>query len=155
MSLAIYQDAAGKTREALNTSAEAIMLGDNETGLEKFNTWLTKVAPDSNSRDILKKEIAKNTVSNYLNAVEGNKTSAKSTAAAFYSAMILNLDTAEAWAFKAVKSINKNTTIEDQITFHKNLALVYAAEGKSKNALKELKKVENYVDPWDSGFWLT
>jgi tetratricopeptide (TPR) repeat protein len=22
-------------------------------------------------------------------------------------------------------------------------------------ALKELKKVENYVDPWDSGFWLT
>lgn len=156
MSLAIYQDAAGKTREGLNTAAEVIMLGDKEAGLEKLNLWLTKIAPDSKSRDILKKEIADKTVSDYLSAVkEADKFIAKSTAAAFYSAMMLKLDTAEEWADQTIKSINKNTTIEDQITFHKNLALVYAAEGKTKNALKELKKVENYVDPWDSGFWLT
>jgi tetratricopeptide (TPR) repeat protein len=51
--------------------------------------------------------------------------------------------------------MNKSTTIEDQIQFHKNLALVYASEDKTKIALKELIKVENYIDPWDAGFWLT
>src|ERR1035438_9600238 len=62
---------------------------------------------------------------------------------------------AETWALESVNSINKSTTIEDQIQFHKNLALVYASEDKTKIALKELIKVENYVDPWDAGFWLT
>jgi len=56
--------------------------------------------------------------------------------------MMLDLDTAEAWAKESVNSMNKSTTIEDHIQFHKNLALVYASEDKTKIALKELIKVE-------------
>jgi tetratricopeptide (TPR) repeat protein len=156
MSLAIYQDANGKTLEALNTTADVLLRGDIDAGLEKFNSWIQKIAPDGNARFRLKKEIAENTVNEFLRAAKGaNILNYKSTAAAFYSVLMLDLDTAESWALQSVKSIDKNTSIEDQIMFHKNLALVFASEGKTNAALKELKKVENYVDPWDSGFWLT
>jgi tetratricopeptide (TPR) repeat protein len=156
MNLAIYQDAVGNTKEALNTTANVLLKGDNQTGLDKFNSWLLKIAPDGNARVQLKKEIAENTVNNFLKSVnETDKFRGKSIAAVFYSALMLDLDTAEAWALESVKSISKNTIIEDQINFHKNLALVYASEEKTKTALKELMKVENYVDPWDAGYWLT
>src|ERR1035437_1389113 len=156
LSLAIYQDAVGKTKEALNTAANVLLRGDAETGLDKFNTWLQKIAPDGNARVQLKKEIGENTVNNFLKSVrEEDKFRAKSTSAVFYSALMLDLDTAEAWAMEAVNSINKNTTIEDQINFHKNLALIFASEEKTKTALKELRKVENFVDPWDAGYWIT
>ena len=156
LSLAIYQDAVGTTKEALNTAANVLLKGDAQTGMDKFNAWLQKIAPDGNARVQLKKEISERTVNNFLkSSKEEDKFRHKSTAAVFYSAMMLDLDTAEAWALESVNSINKSTTIEDQIQFHKNLALVYASEGKTKTALKELIKVENYVDPWDAGFWFT
>jgi|CZKP01.1.fsa_nt_gi tetratricopeptide (TPR) repeat protein len=156
LNLAIYQDAVGNTKEALNTTANVLLKGDAQTGMDKFNEWLKKIAPDGNARVQLKKEISERTVNNFLKSgKEEDKVGYKSTAAVFYSAMILDLDTAETWALESVNSINKSTTIEDQIQFHKNLALVYASEDKTKIALKELIKVENYVDPWDAGFWLT
>ena len=156
LSLAIYQDAVGNTKEALNTTAKVLLQGDAQTGMDKFNEWLNKIAPDGNERVQLKKEISERTVNNFLkSSKEEDKLRYKSTAAVFYSAMMLDLDTAEAWATESVNSMNKSTTIEDQIQFHKNLALVYASEDKTKIALKELIKVENYVDPWDAGFWLT
>lgn len=156
LNLAIYQEAAGKTMDALNTAANVILKGDASTGLDKFHEWLIKIAPDGNARVQLKKQIAENAVNSFLkNSKEEDKLRSRSTAAVFYSAMMLDLDTAEAWAVESVNSIDKNTTIEDQIQFHKNLALVYASEEKTKIALQELRKVENYVDPWDAGFWLT
>ena len=156
LSLAIYQDAVGNTKEALNTTANVLLKGDTQTGMDKFNEWIQKAAPDGNARVQLKKEISERTVDNYLKSCkEEDKLRYKSTTAAFYSAMIVDLDTAEVWALESVNSINNSTTIEDQIHFHKNLALVYASEEKTVTALKELNKVENYVDPWDGGFWLT
>jgi tetratricopeptide (TPR) repeat protein len=156
LSLAIYQDAVGNTKEALYTTANVLLKGDAQTGMDKFNAWLQKIAPDGKARVQLKKEISERTVNDFLkSSKQEDKLRNKSTAAVFYSAMMLNLDTAEAWALESVNSINNNTTIEDQIQFHKNLALVYASEEKTKTALKELNKVENYVDPWDAGFWLT
>ena len=155
LSLAIYQDAVGNTREALNTTANVLLKGDAQTGMDKFNEWLNKITPERNTRVQLKKEISERAVNNFLkSSKEEDKLRYKSTAAVFYSAMILDLDTAEAWAKESVNSMNESTTIEDHIQFHKNLALVYASEDKTKIALKELIKVENYVDPWDAGFWL-
>jgi tetratricopeptide (TPR) repeat protein len=156
LSLAIYQDAVGNTKEALNTTANVLLRGDAQTGMDKFTEWLQKIAPDGNARVQLKKEISERTVNNYLKSIkEEDNYRSKSTSAVFYSAMMLDLDTAEAWAMESVNSINNSTTIEDQIQFHKDLALVFASEEKTVNALKELHKVENYVDPWDGGFWLT
>jgi tetratricopeptide (TPR) repeat protein len=156
MSLAIYQDAVGKTKEALNTTANVLLKGDAQTGMDKFNEWLQKIEPDGNARVQLKKEISERTVNNFLkSSKEEDRFRNKSTAAVFYSAMMLNLDTAEDWALESVNSINKSTPIADQIQFHKNLALTYAAEEKTVSALNELNKVENYVDPWDAGFWFT
>jgi tetratricopeptide (TPR) repeat protein len=156
LNLAIYQDAVGNTQEALNTIAYVLLKGDASTGLDKFNAWLQKIAPDGNARVQMKKEIAEKTVNNFLKSVNKEEgLMAKSAASVFYAALMLDLDTAEAWALASVKSINKNTTIEDQINFHKNLALVYASEEKINTALQELRSVENYVDPWDAGFWLT
>lgn len=156
LNLAIYQDAVGDTKEALNTAANVLLKGDAQTGMDNFNEWLQKIEQDGNAKVQLKKEISERTVNNFLaSSKEEDKFRYKSTAAVFYSAMMIDLDTAEVWALQSVKSIDKNTTIEDQIQFHKNLALVYAAEEKTAIALKELNKVENYVDPWDAAFWLT
>jgi tetratricopeptide (TPR) repeat protein len=156
LSLAIYQDAAGNTKEALNTVANVLLKGDAQTGMDKFTEWLQKIAPDGNARVQMKKEISENAVNNFLKSnKEEDKYRSKSTASVFYSAMMLDLDTAEEWARESVNSINNNTIIEDQVQFHKNLALVYAAEGKTQIAQKELDKVKNFVDPWDAGFWLT
>jgi tetratricopeptide (TPR) repeat protein len=156
LSLAIYQDAVGNTKEALNTAANVLLKGDTQSGMDKFTEWLQKIAPDGNSQVQLKKEISERTVNDFFkSSKEEDKYKSKSTAAVFYSAMMLNLDIAETWAKESVSSINNKTAIEDQIQFHKNLALVYASEEKTITALKELKKVENYVDPWDAGFWLT
>jgi len=156
LNLAIYQDAVGDTKEALNTAANVLLKGDAQTGMDNFNEWLQKIEQDGNAKVQLKKEISERTVNNFLaSSKEEDKFRYKSTAAVFYSAMMIDLDTAEVWALQSVKSIDKNTTIEDQIQFHKNLALIYAAEEKTSIALKELKKVENYVDPWDAAFWLT
>src|ERR1035437_2744874 len=156
LSLAIYQDAVGNTKEALNTAANVLLKGDAQTGMDKFNAWLQKIAPDGNARVQLKKEISESTVNNFLkSSKEEDKLRNKSIAAVFYSAVMLDLDTAEAWALESVNSINNSTTIEDQIQFHKNLALVYASEEKTTIALKELNKVKKYVDPWDAGFWFT
>jgi tetratricopeptide (TPR) repeat protein len=155
MNLAVYQDGAGKTRNALKNAAIVILSGDTEYSLDKFNSWLGKVAADNNAKEQLKKEIAEETVNNSLQSLKDEeKFSARSSAAAFYSYMMINLDIAEKWAEESVHSINKNTSIEDQIKFHKNLALVLAAEDKASESLKELKAVSDYVDPWDSGFWL-
>jgi tetratricopeptide (TPR) repeat protein len=156
MSLAIYQDAVGNTKDALNTAANVLLKGDAQTGLDKFNEWLQKIAPDGNAQVQLKKEISERTVNDFLkSSKEEDRFKFKSVAAVFYSAMMLDLDTAEVWAMESVNSINKGTAIEDQIQFHKNLALVYASEEKISIALKELDKVKNYVDPWDAGFWVT
>jgi tetratricopeptide (TPR) repeat protein len=156
MSLAIYQDAVGNTKDALNTAANVLLKGDAQTGLDKFNEWLQKIAPDGNAQVQLKKEISERTVNDFLkSSKEEDRFKFKSVAAVFYSAMMLDLDTAEVWAMESVNSINKGTAIEDQIQFQKNLALVYASEEKISIALKELDKVKNYVDPWDAGFWVT
>lgn len=156
LNFATYQEAAGKTNDALNNAAKVILLGDMENGLDKFNSWLIKSTPDSRDQFKMKKEIAEHQVADFLKSDNGkDPVSAKSSAAAFYASLKINLDTAEIWAKSAVSSINKDSKVEDQITFHKNLALVFSAEDKTNEALKELKKVENYVDPWDSGFWIT
>jgi tetratricopeptide (TPR) repeat protein len=156
LNLATYQEAVGKTTEALNNAAKVILLGDMENGLDKFNTWLAKSTPEATAQLKLKKEIAENQANDFLKSDEGkDQVSAKSSSAAFYGALRINLDTAEVWAKRAVLSINKDSKVENQIMFHKNLALVYSAEDKTNDALKELKTVQDYVDPWDSSFWLT
>jgi len=155
LNLASYQEAAGKTSDALNNAAKVVLLGDTENGLDKFNTWLSAAAPDKDVSLNMKKEIADKQVADFINANEKDQAAAKSTASAFYAALKINLDTAEVWAKNSVLSINKNSKVEDQIMFHKNLAIVYSAEEKTNDGLKELKSVEDYVDPWDSNFWLT
>jgi len=156
INLATYQEAAGKISEAINNAAKVILLGDMENGFDKLNSWLTKSTPDPLEQIKTKKEIAEKQISDFFKSDDGkDPISAKSSAAAFYAVMKINLDTAEVWAKNAVSSINKECKVENQIMYHKNLALVYNAKNKTNEALKELKTVADYVDPWDSGFWLT
>ena len=42
LNLAIYQDAVGNTKEALNTAANVLLRGDAQTGMDKFTEWLTE-----------------------------------------------------------------------------------------------------------------
>ena len=87
--------------------ANVLLKGDAQTGMDKFTAWLQKIAPDGNARVQLKKEISERTVNNFLkSSKEEDQLRNKSTAAVFYSAMMLDLDTAEAWAMKSVNSIN-------------------------------------------------
>ncbi len=156
IALATYQEGVGKNTEALNSAAKVILLGDLENGLDKFNSWLVKSSFDPKEQIKLKKDIAENQAADFIKLDNGKDPAAtKSTLAAFYAALKINLDTAEFWAKNAVHSINKDSKVEDQIIFHKNLAQVYSAEDKTNETLKELKTVEEYVDPWDSNFWLT
>ena len=155
LNLATYQEGAGKLTEALNNAAMVILLGDVENGFDKFNTWLVKTDADPVKQLKIKKDIAEKQAGNFIKSNAADPSPAKSYAAAFYAALSINLDTAEIWAKSSVSSINKETKVEYQIMFHKNLALVYYAENKTNEALIELNKVQGYVDPWDSGFWIT
>jgi tetratricopeptide (TPR) repeat protein len=147
--LALFSEAAGNFKDALNYSAQAVLNGDPGTSLVKFNEW------SKNIKTSVKDSIIMNIVHNYINSMKGvDEKEVRSSAAVFMAETGVNLKLANQWAEDAVNSINENTLVEDLINFKKNAAIVKAEEGENKKAIKELEEVKNLVDPWSSDYWL-
>ncbi len=148
--LALFSKAAHNIKDALKFSALAVLHGDEGTSLVKFNEWAKDINPS------LKDSIVMDIVHNFMAQVGGvNDKAVKSNAAAFMAQTGVNFKLADEWSEDAVKSINDKTLVEDYINYKKNYAIVKAADGKYKLALKELSKVETLVAPWNSDYWLT
>ena len=149
--LAIYQEASGDINSALNSIAKAILLGKSESSINYFNSWLEKQYPDTNQREKAKTNVAKETVNEYLKT--DSSAMSKSTAAVFLAGINTELKTAKKYAVDAVSKIDTKTTIEDLIKLRLNLGTVENAQGKYKEALNELLKIESYAAPWDTEYW--
>ncbi len=148
--LALFSKAADNINDALKYCALAVLQGDEGTSLVKFNEWAKDINPS------LRDSIVMDIVHNFIAKMDGaDEIAVKSNAAAFMAQTGVNLKLADGWSEDAVKSINDKTLVEDYINYKKNYAIVKAAGGKYKTALKELSKVENLVAPWNSDYWLT
>ncbi len=148
--LALFSKAADNIKDALKYSALAVLHGDEGTSLVKFNEWAKDINP------LFRDSIVMDIVNNFIAKMDGaDEKAVKSNAAAFMAQTGVNLKLAHEWSEDAVKSINDKTLVEDYINYKKNYAIVKAAGGKYKTALKELSKVKNLVAPWNSDYWLT
>lgn len=153
-SLSIYQNANGLKNEALTTAAKSVLYGNSNESISNFDKWLHVFKTDDNSRERTRKDIAGKLLAEYLkNSGNEDKAAENSSAAVFLARMKVDLSKAEKWAMDAAKKINKETSIEDIVTYKTNLAIVYYQLGKNNEALKELTSVEDYVDPWTPDFW--
>ncbi len=154
--LSVYQNAAGKLTEAIRTAAKAVLNGNTDEALDNFNKWLAEEKPDAKERDQLKSEIVNKEVDEYLkNSQKKNEEESKSNAAVFLARTGVDLKKAETWASDALKKDKKDLTLEESVSFKQNLAMVYSAEGKEKESLKEMTSVENLAAPWDFDYWYT
>lgn len=152
--LSIYQNANGLNNEALTTAAKSVLYGNTDESISNFDKWLRAFKTDDNSRKELRNDITQKLLAEYLkDSGNEDKASENSNAAVFLARMKVDLPKAEKWAMNAVKRINRETSIEDIVTYKTNLAIVYYQLGKSDEALKELTSVEDYVDPWTPDFW--
>lgn len=155
-SLSVFEFAAGQKEEALTTAAKSILYGNTEESIENFNKWINGFKKKKDERIKLRNEIADKVLKDYLKDNEKeNKTAINSNAAVFMARMNFDLPKAGKWASDAVKSINKETSLDDIITYKTNLAIVYSNLNKNQEALKELTSVKEYVDPWNSDYWYT
>lgn len=155
--LAKYQEAAGKRKDALYTGAKVIFFGDPENLLPLFNEWINKEKATDEERVQLKKEVGEKTFLELLQMVQEpkEKQALNLAAAEFYAKLGVNLDVAKQLATFAVKNLTKDSPLEERVKAHKSLGLIYAAEKKYDEALKELNLVKEFADPWDADFWLT
>ena len=153
-SLANYENAVNKKNDAVKTEAKAIIYGNTDDALTNFNKWINELKPNKEEQNKFKEEIAKSTLKDYFNnSKDEDKIKSRSLAAAFLANLGVKLPEANQWAKEAVSA--KNLSIEDKVLYIRNYALVLSAEGKTNEALKELKSLENLADPWDSDFWYT
>lgn len=148
LNLAVYEHAAGNEEAGIITSAKAVFYGDNNKALNKFNEWSARLSSDK------KENIVNYIVNEKIESAE-NKIEVKSAAAGFLATININLNKAEAWAKEAVNSIDKSTSINNTLAYRKNYALVLAANGENKEALVQLKMVDEFATPWDTDFWYT
>ena len=156
LNLAIFEEGAGKKSDAINTAAQAVINGDNDQALVFFNKWVEQSNPTKGGQEKLKSEVASSVLKKYFEDNKGtDKVRTESNAAVFLSQLGVNLSQAEKWAKTGVSSLKSTSDLDDLILYKKNLAMVYFAENKFENSLKELKSVEEYVDPWDFDYWYT
>jgi tetratricopeptide (TPR) repeat protein len=154
--LALYQERNGKRRVALSTISRAIYTGGDPEMQARFLEWLAREEKDGKRRQALKDSIVMKTVHSYVDTLRGVKAvAARSNAAAFMARMSVNLPTARKFAEAATRSLAKNSPVEDAVMFKQNLAMVTAAEGKSRDALVILRSIEDLVSPWSTDFWMT
>jgi hypothetical protein len=68
--------------------------------------------------------------------------------------MSVNLPAARKYAEAAVRSLVKNSPVEDAVAYKQNLAMVTAARGELQDALEILRSIEDLASPWSTDFWL-
>ncbi len=156
VSLAIYQDAAGKRIDAIKTAAAAIINGDNDEAITNFDKWVSEETSSMEEKNKLKEKVADEVIKKYFQDNDLiDKAKIHSTAAVFLAETGVKLSQAEKWAKEAVASLKNNSDIETIILFKKNLAIVFAKQKKYDTALRELKSIEEIENPWDFDFWYT
>lgn len=154
--LSLYEAATRHTNDALLHSAKAILLGDPGKAAENFNEWLKKAKPTIKEQTELKTKIANTVAENYLKSSEGkNNLLRKSNAAAFLAKMGVDLKKNEKITRDAVKSADKNVSLEELLELKSNLAIVHSAMGENKKAIEELNSVKDLASPYDGDFWFT
>ncbi len=153
--LAMYQERNGRRRIALSTISQAVYLGGDREMQVRFFDLLAREEKDAKRREALKESIVMKTVRSSLDTLRGPKAfMARSNAAAFLVRMSVNLPAAQKFAEAATRSLAKNSSVEDAVTFRQNLAMVTAARGKYRDALGMLRSIEDLVSPWSTDFWL-
>ncbi|MHB1687035.1 MAG: tetratricopeptide repeat protein [Ignavibacteriaceae bacterium] len=156
LNLAIFEAGAGKKSEAINTAAQAVINGDNDQALVNLNKWVAEEKNSKEDQEKLKADVASSVLKKYFEEnSQKDKITTESNGAVFLAQLEVNLPQAEKWTKDAVSSLKNNSGLDDVILFKKNLAMVYAAENKLEPALKELKSIEEFDDPWDFDFWYT
>ncbi len=154
--LALFMEANGHRRAALDTLCRALYIGADRSLRDTLAGWLIRERPDVASRDTLKERIVMSAVRTALASTSEDKTiPARSKAAAFMGLMGVHLQTAESWARNAMASLGKNSPLEQRLSFTKNLSVVQAALGENQPALASLTSVRSFASPWDTDFWAT
>ncbi len=152
--LALYEKANGKIREALKTMAASLYLGGDNESKELFLGWIGETEKGKSQQHDLKKSVVMSAVHSFIDTLKGDKlVSARSKAALLMADLDVDLPTAQKWAEAAVQALNKKSSLSDVISFKESLSLVLAAQGKHKDALRNLRSIEDVVDPYETKFW--
>lgn len=152
--LALYEKANGKIPEALKTMATALYLGGDGESKEQFLGWIGETEKGKAQQDELKKSVVMSTVHSFVDTLKGAKlVSARSNAAMLMADLGVDLPAAQQWAEAAVRTLNKNSSLSDVISYKESLSLVLAAQGKYKEALWYLRSIEDIADPYESRYW--
>lgn len=153
-SLAKYENANGQKIDAIKTAANSILLGNTDEAISNFNKWLSEEKSNEKERQQLRDQVVNDLLKTYIdNSKNEDKNKTNSTAAAFLANTGVNLKQANKWAHESLLSLKNNASIDDKVFYSMNYALVLSAEGKNKEALKELNSVEDIANPWDSDYW--
>lgn len=152
--LALYEKANGKMQDALKTMAQALYLGGDKESKEQFLAWIGETEKGKAQQEDLKKSVVMSTVRSFLDTLKGTKlVSAQSNAALLMADLGVDLVTAQKWAEAAVRTLNKNSSLSDVISYKESLSLVLATQGKYTEALSHLRSIEDIVDPYETKYW--
>lgn len=152
--LALYQRANKKLDDALTTMVKALYYGGEPDVKEDFLRWIDEVEEGKRASD--KTSIVMTTLHSLIDTMKGPpRVAARSRCAMVMADLGVDLHTAEHWAEAAVNSLDKSSSLADVIVFRQSLALVLSTQGKRREALVHLRKIEDLVDPYDARFWLT
>ncbi|HTO94909.1 MAG TPA: hypothetical protein VMM80_11035 [Bacteroidota bacterium] len=153
--LAMYLEADARRREALAVIARAMYLGGGPEMKSRFIGWLDREEKDPRRRDALKSSVVMKTVHEFIDTTHGDvAAAARSSAAAFMASLNVDLPQAARYAGEAIRSLRKDSPVEDAVTYKQNLALVDLARGRSREALKTLEAIKDLASPWSTDFWL-
>lgn len=153
--LALFQEGSGKRREALETAAKAMILGDFGESLARFNEWIAKEEPSDAGQQKLRNSVVMSVAKSHLDSIPADRIIAEGSKAAKLLANTgVDLKTASKWANSAVRSLKKNSSLQDAVMYNSNLAAVLVAQGKTSDALAVIGKIKGLVAVWQSDFWL-
>lgn len=152
--LALYETGNGKRLDGLQTMSKALYLGADQESKQYFLEWIAQAEKETPAQEQLKKSVVMKTVHAFTDTLKGKKlTATRSKAAMLMADLGVDLPTAEQWAEAAVRTLDKNSSIEDVIAFHQSLAFTLGAQGKHKEALTQLRSIEELVDSYDARYW--
>ncbi len=154
--LALYEKENNKLHDALKTMAAALYFGGANELKTLFLDWITNAEKDKSKQEALRDRTVMSIVRLYVDTLKGVKlVSARSRAAMLMADLGVDLRTAKLWSLAAVQSLNKASSVDDLVAYKKSYAFVLLAEGKSGDALVQLRAIEELVDPYDARYWST
>ncbi|MFN0159003.1 MAG: hypothetical protein ACKVRP_13140 [Bacteroidota bacterium] len=154
--LAMFEKENGKLRDALGTMSKALYRGGDQDSRELFLGWIGLAEKEKLKQDTLKHGVIMAVIHSFIDTLRGEKaTAAKSNAATLMADLGVDLATAKNWAETAVKTLDKNSSVNNVVAFQLSLALVLAAQEKHQEALMHLRTIEDLVDPYEVRYWTT